>query len=66
MQLQCRSRSTCAAGFSIANRVKIIVEGQTLYISFNTSYLSLILTKLMFFVTHGQPSRKATTGAGKN
>ena len=29
MQLQGRSCSTCAAGVSVAKRVKIIVEGRT-------------------------------------
>ena len=71
MQLQCRSCSTCAAGFSIAKRVKIIVEGRTFYISFYTSYFnSFNFTSFNFkqtdvYYTLGQPSRNATPGAGK-
>ena len=64
MQLQCRSSSTCAVGFSIAKRVKIIVEGRTFYISFiqvnliNLILQALILNKLMIVIHLDSPAEK--------
>ena len=63
MQLQGRSCSTCAAGVSVAKRVKIIVEGRTFLFLYKLT--SFIFKQTDVSYTQGKPSRKATPGAGK-